>query len=162
MRCLGMLFGALLLGAAPHPSAGDRQILDLSLTETPDQVTRILGRPALVADFAGDFLSWQYQIGDIDHHEFSHQLVFRRSTRSLISVTRNYDPPRILDDLFPASETTTHHSPDKSFHLRLRRLSGGRLLMAMGAAEAGQQVAQVLLIRQSELAHFYPWLAKQL
>ncbi len=61
------------------------------LNETEEEVVRALGSPTVVADFGADFRSWQYQIGDIDHHEFSHWLVFRASDRKLLSVTRNYE-----------------------------------------------------------------------
>jgi hypothetical protein len=40
----------------------------------------------------------------------------------------------------------------------VRRLSGGRVLIAMGSTKAGQLTGQVVLIRESELALFHPWL----
>jgi hypothetical protein len=173
MRLAALFIGALVSTAplfSQTPAAGNPRLHDgeprwFLLTETRDQVTRALGQPAMVADFGQDFQSWQYQIGDIDHHEFSHQLVFLKSDRALISVTRNYEPERTFDELFPEAETTVHHYPNlknPQYSLRLRLLSGGRVLMAMGAPKAGQPTGQLVLIRKSELRYFYPWLFEQL
>ena len=166
---LGALLSAALL-LSEVPSAADPQLRngELSwflLTETKDQVTRALGQPKAVAGFGHDFLSWQYQIGNVDHEEFSHQVVFRESTHRLVSITRNYDPERNVDVMFPPAETTVHHYPDgekPQFSLRLRRLPGGRLLMAMGTSKPGQVTGQLVLMRESELRFFYPWVSEQL
>ncbi len=117
----------------------------------------------MVAHFGKDFESYQYQIGSADSHEYSHQIVFRRSGE-LVSVTRNYEPERLVDEFFPAAETTVYCHPDPavSYCLRLRRLSGGRLLLAMGSARAGIATGQLVLIRDSEVRSFYPWLAERL
>jgi len=135
------------------------------LNESTDLIRRELGPPALVAEFGEDFLSWQYQIDNSEHDEFSHSVVFRKSDRSLVSITRNYSPERSVDGLFPGAETTVHHFPDAKapqFSLRLRRLSGGRVLMAMGSPKQGQPTGQLVLMRESELRVFYPWLYQQL
>ena len=58
-----------------------------------------------------------------------------------------------------------HHFPDAqkpTFSIRVRRLSGGRLLMAIGTSKPGQTTGQLVLMRESELTHFYPWLEEQL
>jgi hypothetical protein len=168
-----LLLGALL-GAAPLfsqiPPAADPQRRDgelrwFLLTETKDEVTRALGPPTVVAGFGQDFVSWQYQIGDVDHDEFSHQVVFRSSVRGIVSITRNYQPERNVDELFPETETTVHHYPDAEkpqFSLRLRCLPAGRVLMAMGISRPGQLTGQLVLMKESELRYFYPWVAKQL
>jgi hypothetical protein len=169
-----VLFIGALLSAAPLfsqlPAAADPQLRNgelrwFLLSETKDQIARALGPPTLVAGFGQDFLSWQYQIGDVDHDDFSHQVVFRNSSREIVSITRNYEPERNVDELFPGPETTVHHFPDASksqFSLRLRRLSGGRVLMAMGTSKPGQLTGQLVLMRESELRVFYPWVAQQL
>jgi hypothetical protein len=38
----------------------------------------------MVADF-GNYRSWQYRMGEADHNQFSHALVFRKSDGRLIS-----------------------------------------------------------------------------
>jgi hypothetical protein len=134
------------------------------LDENAENVSRILGTPALMVPF-GDFVSWQYQIGVEDTHEYSHQLVFRKSDGALISVTRNYEHERIVDEWFPQAGTAVYHYPDAShpqYSARVRRLSGGRVLMAMGVSRAGQAASQVTLFRESELKFFHPWLFQQL
>jgi len=158
-----LLFSQLPTGADPQLSAGELKWF--LLTESTDQVTRALGTPARMAEFGKDFLSWQYQIDNIDHDDFSHSVVFRKTDRSLVSVSRSYDPERNVDTLFPEAETTVHHYPDArnpQFSLRLRHLSGGRVLMAMGSPKRGQPTGQLLLMRESELKVFYPWLYEQL
>lgn len=150
---------------ATDPTPGSVEPLWFLLNETKDQVTRALGNPTFVAEFGQDFRSWQYQIGDIDHHDFSHVVVFRKSDGTIVSVTRNYEPERNVDALFPEPETTVYHYPDaqrREYSLRLRRLSGGRVLMAMGTSAPGQVTGQIVLMRQSELRFFYPWLYQQL
>jgi len=157
------LISQQLPGRDPEVRKGE--VVWFLLTETKQQITSALGQPAMIAEFGADFRSWQYQIDNTDHDEFSHQLVFRRSTGALISVTRSYDPERNVDSIFPPAETSVHHYPNASrpeFSVRLRRLSGGRVLMAMGASQPGQVTGQIVLMRESELRYFYPWIAQQL
>ena len=108
----------------------------------------------MVADFGQDFQSWQYESDE--HEEFSLTVVFRKSDGKLVSVTRNYEPERNVDALFPEAETTVHQF-NPQYGLRLRRLSGGRVLMAMGAPKRGQVTGQMVVMRESELRYFYPW-----
>ncbi len=158
MKNLVVLLGALLL-AAPVFSQQD-DILGFELNESRAQAREKLGAPVLVIP-AGDFESWQYQIGVEDNHEFSHILLFRVSTGELLSATRNWEHERSVDEMFPAAETKTYYYPDAQhpeYGVRVRRLSGGRVLMAMGSATVGQPTGQVVLIREAELAIFHPWL----
>ncbi|WP_321473192.1 hypothetical protein [uncultured Paludibaculum sp.] len=176
-----VLMGALLAAAPPAafsgsdpagqlPALADPQVRTdgvawLTLNETTDGIRKELGQPALVADFGADLVSWQFQLGDIDHHDFSHVLVFRRTDRALLSVTRNYEPERDVDALFPAAETASYAVPDTGvarFRMRVRRLPGERLLLAMSLDGAHQPVGQLVLMRASEVGRFYPWLAKEL
>jgi hypothetical protein len=189
MNKLAVIFGALLLAApafsqgarsendAPGFSQGARsqneasafsqgmpEITVLQLTETRAQVAKVLGPPAKV-ESGGDFESWQYQVGVEDNHDFSHFILFRASTGELISATHNFEPAKPLDTLFPAAETRVYHYPNAEhpeFSVRLRKLDGGRFLLAMGSEKQGSPVAQLLLIRESELAHFYSWIIDQM
>lgn len=153
-----VVFGALLVAAPLFSQEVD--ILPFQLTESRAQVRQKLGQPALVVP-AGDFESWQYQVGVEDNHEFSHVLLFRVSTGELLSATRNWEQERSVDELFPEAETRVYHFPDEQhpeYGVRVRRLSGGRVLMAMGSAGPEHPTGQVVLIRESELAVFHPWL----
>jgi hypothetical protein len=108
----------------------------------------------------GDFETWQYQIEVEDHHDFSHELTFRISTRRLISVTRNYEPERTVDELFPPKETSVQHYPDEKhpqYSARMRRLDGDRVLLAMGSAAPGKPTGKLFLIRASEVPNFVEW-----
>ncbi len=156
-----LTLGALLFAA---PTFSQDKIVAFKLTETREQVSQALGAPAIIQP-AGDLESWQYQIGVEDHHDFSHALVFRISTGQLISATQNFGPARRLDELFPAAETRVYHYPDAQhpqFSVRLRKLDGGRLLLAPGSAKQGSPVTQIMLIREEELPRFYSWISDQL
>lgn len=154
-----------VIPAAADPVANGSRFEWFQLNESPAQIRQALGKPSVVADFGADFQSWQFQIGDIDHHDFSHQVVFRKSTRSLVSVTRNYEPEVPVDKLFPPRETTVHYFPnaDKpAMSFRVRLLSHDRVLIATGSVRPGQTTNQILLIHRNELRFFYDWLANQL
>lgn len=167
LHCL-LLGAASLLSQALSLPATDPQVTDgdlqwFSLEETPEEISQALGAPQLTAPFA-DFVSWQYQIGVEDRHEFSHQLVFRKDGK-LVSITRNYETERIVDEWFPPNVTQVHSylDPEKhSFDISVRRLSKGRLLLGMGISRPGQKTGQIVLIKESELRYFYPWLSEQL
>ena len=106
----------------------------------------------------------------LNYHDFSHVLVFRKSTSKLVSVTRLYEEEQTVDEFFPPRETTVHQYPGDgtpdaakaAFSLRLRRLSGGRLLIAMGSPKPGVPTGQLVLMDENELTTAYPWLAEQL
>ena len=171
MKRLAWLPGALM--AAPLFSQGpdfDPQVRRgefswFALTESKADVARTLGAPAVVAEFGPDFVSWQYRTGDTDHDEFSHYLVFRKSTGTLVSVTRTFESERNVDVFFPRAETVayTHRSAGAAaYSVRVRRFADGRPLLAMGAARPGDTTAQLLLIRLSELRYFQGRLHEQL
>ncbi len=162
--------GVLLMAAPlfsqtdPWLKAGMPEPAWFQLTEDGEQVVKLLGKPANVVEFGKDFVSWQFQIG-AGHDDFSHVAVFRKSEGKLISITREYEPESDVDALFPPAETTACFFPDAvkpKFAVRVRRLSGGRLLMAMGTSKPGQRTGQLLLIRETELGNFYSWIAAQL
>ena len=172
------LKGALLLAAPffltvawaetpwtdPLVKAGAKEPSWFQLTEDRQQVGKLLGKPVLVTESGADFYSWQYQTDSINE-DYSHYAVFRKADGKLISITRQYEPERNVDMLFPTEETLTCFFPDKTtvtFAARVRRLSGGRLLIAMGSAKPGQKTGQLLLIREAEVGHFYPWVAAQM
>ena len=119
----------------------------------------------MVADF-GEYRSWQYQIGEVEHDDFSHALVFRKSDGKLVSVSRTYNPERSVDSFFPRRArrpcigSALAGQPD--FPMRIRRLPGGRVLIAVGTSKPGQTTGQSDLMRENELPHFYPWLAEEL
>ncbi|MEI9813537.1 MAG: hypothetical protein WDO18_13220 [Acidobacteriota bacterium] len=158
-RLVLLTLGALLL-AAP---AFSQNILELHLGAPRMQVTKEFGHPAIIEQI-GDLESWRYQIGVEDNHEFSHFLVFRISTGELISATQNFEPGKPLNELFPDAETRVYHYPDAQhpqMSVRLRKLDGGRLLLAVGG-KRGAPVDQLLLIKESELRNFHSWLYDQL
>jgi hypothetical protein len=168
-----ILLGALLY-AAPvfsqpsqwtDPRVANGRFEWIHLLESESEVRGQLGQSHMVADF-GIYRSWQYRFGEeIDHDDFSHALVFRKSDGKLVSVSRTYPEPRLADEWFPKNETAVHtlQVPGQiDFRVRVRRLAGGALLVAPGSGEWGKPVQQIVLIHESVLARFYPELAEQL
>jgi len=154
----------LFRGTLDAPAAGGK--VTLHIRDGNLRALRgMLGQPQMVTD-TGNYRSWQYRFGDdLDHDEFSHALLFRKADGKLVSVSRSYSPERKVDELFPAAETKTYSYPSEGaaqFSIRVRPLSGGRLLMAMGVSEPGQTTGQVVLMRESELRYFYEWLDQRL
>jgi hypothetical protein len=132
-----------------------------TLDETPEQLIEKLGPPAQVGEMGPDYLIWQFQIGMVDRHEFSHVICIRKSDNRIVSIARNYEFQENVDGLFPAKLTERHQwkrNGVAQFGVRLRRLGNGRLLLAMGSEKPGQPTSQILLIRQSALPIFMPWL----
>lgn len=170
MKVISILLGALL-SAAPvfsqqalwsDPQLSADGIKWFQLGESESDVRKSLGQPSMVTDF-GEYRSWHYQIGAVEHDDFSHALVFRKSDGKLVSVSRTYNPERSVDAFFPPDETTVHWfratgQPD--FPIRVRRLRGGSVLIAIGTSKPGQTTGQLVLMRESEIRHVYPWLAQ--
>jgi hypothetical protein len=168
-----VFWGALLIAApafsqdngrpSVEPAVKDGVFQWLDFSESRDLLTEVFGPPRVTAAF-GDFVAWQYHVGGVDGHDFSHQLVFRKSTGKLVSITRSYDPDVEVDQFFPEAETRVYifHGGPAPFAARLRRLPGNLLLIAMGSAKRGEKTGQLMLIQQAELRHFHPWLYDQL
>lgn len=139
-------------------------LLWFSLNENLDQVFEKMGQPANIMDH-GMYRSLQYLINVLDRHDYSHSFVFVRDTKELLSVTRTYEFPEIIDGLFPRKGTDVFWYPDaekKEYGARARRLSGDRLLLAFGSTEPGQPTTQLMLIKRSALPAFAPWILPQL
>ena len=158
-----MLWGAWLI--ATPLLAGEADLFTFTLRETTLQIAEKLGRPAQIGEASPGYFSWFLQTDVADQHEHSHVLLFRHADRTLVSLTRNFEEPRAVDELFPAGESRTFYwraegQPD--WPVRVRCLSGDRVFIAMGVAQPGQRTNQLLLIRREALGAYLPWLAKQL
>jgi hypothetical protein len=173
MRTIILTLGALLL-AAPlfsqfskwtDPRIADGRMEWFHLLESESEVRARLGQSPMMADF-GAYRSWQYRIGEeLDHDEFTHALVFRKTDGKLVSISRTYAPERNVDAFFPPEETkvcTLSNPGQADFSVRARPLPGGGVLMAIGSSQRGQPAGQIVLMHESELAHFYPWVEVQL
>ena len=142
-----------------EPQTVQGELKWFQLGETESEVRARLGQPAMIADFGG-YRSWQYRLDEAtDHDDFSHALVFRKSDGKLVSISRTYAEERNLDAFFPDGSGKVHYYPDAAkpaMTIRLRRLPGGRVLLATGVALSGQ----ITLMADSELRIFYPWIEK--
>jgi hypothetical protein len=128
-------------------------------------VVRMLGSPVQVDDALPAYHSWLYQIDNADNHDFSHVLCFRNSDNQLISVTKNFDEPQNVEAVLPSDQTSTYYWPaagPAQFSVRIRRLSGDRILIAMGSSRPADTTSQLVLIRRSALPLFFSWLDEQL
>lgn len=170
---LGVLLSAAPLFSQVHtqiPAFTDPQLKEgkltwFSLEETTADVRKLLGEPAQISDAGEDLVHWRYQIAQEDNHDFSHYLIFRKSTGRLISISRSYEDERTVDAWFPIKETKTFfwtHSGQANYPVRVRTLPGERVLIAMGAAKPGDTTTQIVLIQSSELRNFYPWLDQEI
>ena len=162
-----LLFAVPLLAQnnSANPQVKNGEVVWFSINDSKQQILKSLGQPAITASFGLDFESWQYRLGSTDHDDFSHLVVFRKSDQTLVSVTRNFDPERTVDDIFPAAKSIVYFYPNAQkpeYAVRVRKLPGGAVLMAMGISKQGQLTGQVVLMRAAELKHFYPWLFDQL
>jgi len=165
------VWGALFILALPLFSQAPNKVqalLRFTLDESPEQILKLLGSPTHIDDSLKGYQSWQYEPPpeeDTDDNNAPAWFVcVRASDRRVVSVTRNFDKPQDVDALFPAAETEAHHWPSKEtaqFSVRLRRLSGETLLLAMGASKPGDRISQLILIRRSALKTFMPWLDGQ-
>jgi hypothetical protein len=170
-RCL---WGALLTAALPlfcqtSPNKKIEQFVRFTLDESPEQIVRAMGRPDHIDDSSPRYLSWQYESppdeANDDNTAPAWFFCLKSENRQLLSVTRNFDKPQDIDDVFPAAQTTVHYWPAKDkpqYSVRMRRLSGETILLAMGTAKPGDRTTQLILIRRSALKTFLPWLDEQL
>lgn len=135
------------------------------LADSKEKILKLFGPPKTATHFGNDFQSWQYQIGEGDHDDFSHQVVFRKSSGELVSFTRNYESPQKMLAFFPIAESKAYayiEAGKPDYPMLVRSLPDGRLLLAVGISKPQQTTTQMVVMRQSELRYFYPWLQKQL
>ena len=146
-----------------------QELLRFSLNESPEQIVSLLGRPQRIDDSLAGYQSWQYEFSAVEENDDNSPpawfVCLNTSKRQVLSVTRNFDKPQNVDGILPASQTAVYHWPSKDtaqFSVRLRQLPGDVLLLAMGTARPGDRTTQIILIRQSALKTFMPWLAEEL
>jgi hypothetical protein len=144
-----------------EPLAKGRTVNWFTLRETPRQIQASMGEPSMVAEAGSQWISWQYRVGEnVEHDDFSHQLIFERGSGRLVSVTRNYEAEQDVAALFPAAETKLYYFPDErapQLTIRLRRLPDDRILTALGARGA---TSQLVLMRPEQLPVLFPWIAR--
>ena len=146
------------------PRVGKNQILVwVAMDASKQAISQRFGKPRMATEFGVDFQTWQYQIAEGDHDDASHQLVFRKSSNQLVSITRNYEPQQTVAAFFPESKSKAYRTKGPTpFSILVRRLEDGSILLAPGISKPDEPAGQLMLIRESELRHFYPWLAEQL
>ncbi len=150
--------------AAPLFSEED-EMARILLADTKQKILKLYGPPKAAVEFGNDFQSWQYQIGEGDHDDFSHHVVFRKSTGALVSFTRNYESPRKVGAFFPTAKSKAYAFQEvgrPDYPMLVRSLPDGRLLLAIGISKPQQTTTQLIVMRQSEIRYFYPWLERQL
>ena len=154
-----------LIFLSAHAAEDQPELMRFTLEENTARVAAMLGAPAQVGEAGPHHFSWYLQINVADNHDHSHVLLFRKTDQKLVSVTRDYDEPENVDRMFPAGESRTYYwqaGTQPRWPVRVRKLDGNRVLIAMGVAGPGQRTNQVLLIRRSAVADYLPWLQEQL
>lgn len=154
------LLTLLVFAQAEAPPPGS-DLLNLDLNATPPGAGLGLGTPDGVDDSMPNFVSWLFKRGAEDLHNYGYVLCLRRSDRKLVSVTRNLEPEATVDHLFPEGSFSVHHWPSADrpqFSVRVRALSGNRLLMAMGSGAEGKPCGQLVLIDRGAIPIFFPWI----
>src|SRR5947209_6729009 len=105
---------ASLLVAAPlfslerspfDPRVENDQFEWFQMTESRQEVARLLGPPILTGDAGPQYTGWQYRIGEIGDEDFSHYLTFSKASGTLVSIVRNFDPQKNVDAFFPEAQT---------------------------------------------------------
>src|SRR5262245_21831939 len=95
-----MWLGALLLAALPlfcqsTQNKKFQELLRFTLSETPEQIFKVMGVPARVDDSSGGYQSWQYEPPADEHNDDNTPpawfFCLRSGDRQLLSVTRNFD-----------------------------------------------------------------------
>lgn len=171
MRKHGALLAGVLLVAAPlfsQPAGFAEPVVEngvlhwFHLTETRAEVSKLLGPPKVVSALGDDLELWQYQIGVAeDDEEFSHHLVFRRSTGKLISASRNFETDRDVEWLFAGGRDSVYWftgNEGARYGFRVLQLADDRLIVVPGSSAPGKPASRIMLIRRSELKYFFPWL----
>lgn len=162
--CSLLMLGALLTAAplaSPEPIVENGVLHWFQLTESRDDITRLMGSPRMVTQLGEDFESWQYQIGVADEHEYSHQLVFRRSTGRLVSATRTFEGDRDVEWLFADGRDSVYwltNSDGSKYGVRISRQPNDCILLVPGSSAKGKPASQIVLMRSAELSVFYPWM----
>jgi hypothetical protein len=146
-----------------------QDLLRFTLNENPEQVIALLGRPQRIDDSMAGYQSWQYEFSADEQNDDNSPpawfVCMNTAKRQILSVTRNFDNPQDVGDVFPTTQTAVYYWPSKdapNYSVRLRALPGDVLLLAMGTAKPGERTTQLILIRRSALKTFMPWLAEQL
>ncbi len=155
------LIGLLLWVQSQDTSKAGTELLAFDLNEMPADVISRFGRPDTVDDSLPNYRSWFFKRGAQDEHDFGYILCFRRSDDKLVSVTRNFEPEVLVDHLFPEGSFSVRYWPsdqNPQFGVRIRALSRGRLLLAMGCDKEGMPCGQLVLVHSSVVPVFFPWL----
>jgi hypothetical protein len=139
------------------------ELLGFTLNQTPSDVVAQLGPPEGVDDSLPNYVSWLFKGNARDERDYAYIVCFRRDDNRLVSVTRTFEKDEIVDHLFPDGSFTVHNWPsddNPQFSVRVRTLSDGRLLLAMGSGQAGKPCGQLVLIDREMLPFFFPWITK--
>ena len=161
-RYLPLLVAALALHGEPGPTRPSAPlILSFTLGETEAALARQLGPPEHAS--AGNvYRTLDYNFSDRADEDFDWTFYFSQPGGTLLSVTRNFAKPSSVADLLTGPDVHQHvfHSGTSTMPALSRSLTGDRVLVAIGIAKPDQPCSQLVLIRKSALATFYPWIAR--
>ena len=121
------------------------EILELAL-DSPEFTTR-LGTPVRTSN-TPHFRVYDYD--EMDDREYAWSLVTDSSTGSPLCITRRFIIPQDFGVLFPPDHSRRHYS--RGAVASVRHLDANRVLIGIGRQ-------QLILIRNTAVPRFFPWLA---
>ncbi|MBC8166840.1 MAG: hypothetical protein H7Y20_13345 [Bryobacteraceae bacterium] len=159
---------ALLMAATIQGGELPPRIVGFTLSETPSglmkafrQAPNVVKQPAaLIVQFHED--SDHSKVHSCDG-DFAWAFYFSASGE-MQSITWNPEKPIAVSKLFPAKDRELHSTSAVGVKasVMLRRLSGGRLLIANVNSPDQAELQQAVLMRADTVGRFFPWLAARL
>lgn len=161
-RVIAFALMMICAARAEGEAAGER-LAAFTLRESAEQIQKRFGVPANVKRGPGFAVLCFQDNAQAEHEDgfYDWCFYFEIPTGALLSVTRNLEPARALDALFPETSSRTHampHAPG-GFGATSRKLNGDRVLVAVGRRSRGDRCGQLVLMRAGALPRFYPWIA---
>jgi len=134
-------------GALPDRSS-PAYLATLSLSTPPSDVRTHFGAPDR-ASCKSELCIYDYD--EFERGEYGWSFVFEVATERMLCITRRFTVPQDLATLFPSTSTTRHESR-RGAVASVRRLDPGRILIGISRQ-------QIVLVRASAIARFFPWIA---
>ncbi len=157
------------LAAAAGIGADHRSIpsiLDFSLQEREIDIVKKLG-PSEHLSAGSSYRTLDYLLAPEERsdEDYDWTFYFEKPSGAIVSVTRNFAKPTQVTELFRGGQVRSHKfqsGPGAPLPALSRVLPGARVLVAIGLSKSGDACSQLVLMRRTALARFYPWIAKGL
>lgn len=165
MRFAVLLYAVSMWGAdlssAPHP------ILSFSMNESLRDLTlKFAAQPE--SSFGSGYRLYQFhQLPDRTKRrivaeptcdgQYPWVFSYDPQTQEMLAVIHESVDPIPAENLFPAERRILRQSPAKNVWAIVRRLEGGKVLMAVVASPDAPVINQILLLQPKAVKRLYPW-----